>query len=120
VRASADTSIVVLLVLGIGNVVIGTLLRLGVLGRDYGPWFSRYQRTELPFYLRNLAFGMIPIGSGLLASVASYYLYDAADAPAAGSVFFILGIVGILVGIVALARPPSWMKPSWLRRAEGT
>jgi hypothetical protein len=101
------------LAFGLWGVIGGILFRLGRL-RRMARW---YHRRDLPFYVRNLPFPLIPWGLMFLASVALFALADAGLARAAIVVVYVW--VGLfLVGLWFDIRPPLWLKPEWLRLEE--
>lgn len=98
--------------MGIAGVAFGVLARTG----HWRAWAPRYFAEDLPSYLRNGVFALIPIGVTFLAMAAA-----AAVQPLAvwAPLPFVLLAFGSMVTAVALAwNPPDGLKPEWLLAEE--
>jgi hypothetical protein len=96
------------------SLLYGVLFRSGAL---HANWASQYRNEMLPRYQRNGVFTLIPFGLMFLVGGALLVVHDA---PPAWLVLatVVVWVVGFVLAMVVLARPPRWMKPRWLREAE--
>jgi hypothetical protein len=98
--------------MGIAGVVFGVLAKIG----HWRRWAPRYFAEDLPFYLRNAVFALIPIGVMFLAAAAA-----AAVQPLA--VWAPLPFIGLVLAsgisaVVICLDPPDELKPDWLLAEE--
>lgn len=72
-----------------------------------------HQNPELPFYIRNAGFAMLPIGAFclLIAAVFPIGLIDELWAEYLGLSVTALAMVVFLVGLIFMIRPPAWLGP---------
>jgi hypothetical protein len=104
-----DWEPVVGIVGGIALLTLGMLIRSGAF-RRWEPW---YKNRELPFYIRNLVFAMLPFGVCVLAFMAGALIGERSRGVAGGLVG--LAFVAFFVGIAFMLKPPRWLKPDWVR-----
>jgi hypothetical protein len=97
---------------GIFLIVLGVLSRTG----RYRRWESWYRNGELPLYLRNLAFAMVPFGISVLALMVGALIAERNRGLAGG--FVGLTCLAFGVGLAFLRNPPRWLKPKWIRNEE--
>ena len=99
-------------VAGLLAIVFGVLSIRGS-WRRWEPW---HRNPNLPFYLRNGAFAMIPFGVTLLGLSGAILTGNRHHTVATVCVLAVFA--GFVVGIWFMARPPGFLKPDWLRREE--
>src|SRR5215469_3279728 len=105
---------VVGLAMGGLSLIFGVLFRTGNL---HGNLASQYRDEALPRYQRNGVFALIPFG--LMFLVAGALLVVHKEPPGwLVLTTVVVWVVGFSSGMVVVARPPSWMKPRWMREAE--
>lgn len=107
-----------ILATGVCLVAAGLLFRAGRLRRLGVHYFN----PALPFYARNFIFGAIPAGGiGILGSMVFplAFLTDALWAQYAGVATVPVMLIAAVLSIAFMMRPPRWLKPAWLTRAEG-
>jgi hypothetical protein len=85
---------------GIVLLVLGALSRSGRF-RRWEPW---YRNHELPFYIRNVAFAMLPFGVCVLAFMTGALIGES-DNGVAGA-FVGLAFLAFFVGIAFMVKPP--------------
>ncbi len=108
-------AVLVSLIFGVGGLAQGILFRLGY-SRRLGEW---YFYRDLPFFIRNLGFFLIPGGAAILTfSVIIAIGRSGADQQGAGAFALMMCFVFFVVGIMFAWRPPNWLKPDWLRDRE--
>jgi hypothetical protein len=100
---------------GLVTLGMGLLARLGIW--RWG-WVSQYRNSELPWYIRNGAFGQLPAGVAFLLFIPLFVCAGRASciAPARGTTILAIGLL-FFAGVV-MAHPPGWAKPAWLIEAE--
>jgi hypothetical protein len=98
---------------GVGSIVLGIASTRGSFRRSE-PW---YRDPEMPWFLRNGGFALIPFGIAILALIAAAVT---SDEKAVSAVCVVVFVVGLLGGLVFMIRPPEWVKPDWVRREEST
>ena len=101
--------------IGAGYLVFGALVRSGRLGRG-STWYRTYRDRNIPAYMRNSPFALVPFGAGAVLVAASLPLLGRADDVAVAMIA--LAFVSFAGGTVVAFRPPVWMKPRWLREEE--
>lgn len=79
---------------------------------------ARHCRDEIyPFYMRNMAFAIIPFGCMAilygLTGISYNTRHDDLMVAAALAAFFFF-----LVGVAFMLEPPNWVKPRWIRQRE--
>ena len=113
---------IVALVFGAAFVVIGVLVRVGVMRA----WRKQYYDGRLGRIQRNGVFGLIPAGLAFMFAGAMILLVPAdLDDPtprlATALLILGLGLLTVVLGIVSLwfwLSPPDWIKPLWLRQEQ--
>jgi hypothetical protein len=103
----------VALAFAFGGLYMGVQFRRGKL-RNLARW---YGRRDLPFYVRNLPFAVIPYA---LVFAAWFALFALA---ATGRIWpgVLVGYGSFMLFVLALwwsLRPPEFLKPDWLRQTE--
>lgn len=103
---------------GIGGITRSLLFRAGHLRGDA----RRYWDSSTPWYLRNLPFAGVPLGSSALFLVLTYLVSLAPLRVRFEMLAVLAGILGFLttalVAVRWMSKPPEWMKPEWLRLKE--
>ena len=108
--------VAVFLTAGIFNVWMGVSFQRGG-SRRIGRW---YTNPSLPLFVRNAVFALIPLGVGPLLILVALAL-GSIGATWAGILAVLLVIpVGLcgLIALVFLVRPPTFLKPQWIRNAD--
>jgi hypothetical protein len=94
------------------------LLLMGVLSRTgaYRRWEPWYRNPNLPFYVRNLAFAMLPFGVCVLAFMIGALIGEGNKGIAAA--FVGIAFLAFALGIAFMVKPPRWLKPDWIKNEE--
>lgn len=113
--AALEWQPVVGFLVGAGMIVLGLASSRGSF-RRWEPW---YRDPDMPWFLRNGAFGLVPFGIAIISLMAAAMTSSNRGVAAVGVVVF---LVAFVVGLVFMIRPPEWVKPPWARaaRASGT
>ena len=101
------------LAFAVGGVALGVAFRRGR-ARGMARW---YTRRDLPFYVRNIAFGMIPYALVFGSWFALFALAHAGLDVAAAIVGY-GSFVFFAIGLWWTIRPPEFLKPDWMRANE--
>ena len=117
-----EVSGIVALAFGAGGVVIGVLVRVGVMRA----WRRQYYDDRLWRMQRNGVFGLIPAGLAFMLAGAMILLVpDDLDDPtprlATALLVLGLGLLTVVLFFVSFwfwLRPPEWIKPLWLRQEQ--
>jgi drug/metabolite transporter (DMT)-like permease len=113
---------IVALVFGAGGVVLGVLVRVGVVRA----WRRHYYDGRRRRIQRNGVFGLIPAGLAFMVAGAMILLVpddleDPTPRLATALLVLGLGIVTMVLFIVSFwfwLSPPEWIKPLWLRQEQ--
>jgi len=99
---------------GVLLLLMGSLARAG-LWRRWAPW---WRGGDMPFLMRNGWAGLLPLGvTVILVGISGVLLDQFGAGPALG--FAYLGsMFGLLATTLIMVRPPSWIKPAWMRQEE--
>ena len=113
---SLTTAALLLMIPGAIALVLGVLARLGIWRR----WSESYFDEDLPNFMRNGAFTMIPNGCMFLSAggAALLGLGDVRASPVLIGVLLVVMVTGLVLGSYWKSTPPEWMKPAWLRVEE--
>jgi hypothetical protein len=113
IRESAP---LLLFLIGMAAIVLGIFVRIGRLRR----WEKMYMDPDAPIWLRNGPLVAIPFGAFSVGAVLSGVLLGA-DEPwrTVGIAALVLTLLLGVGAMAMLARPPEWLKPRWMRGAEG-
>jgi hypothetical protein len=106
----------VLLVIGAFNVWTGVSFWRGG-ARRIGAW---YTNPRLPFFVRNAVFALIPLGVGPLLILAALALGSIGETW--GGILSVLLVIPVgvctVLALVFVVRPPTFLKPKWIRQAD--
>ena len=98
--------------MGTGFVLMGVLAKTG----HWRKWAPRYFAEDLPSYLRNGVFALIPVGVVLLAGVTAAFVQPLAVwAPLP---FLLLAFGSAITAVWFCLDPPDELKPDWLLAEE--
>ena len=110
------------LLMGFLSVFAGLLVRTG----KWRSWVRIYHNQYVPSYIRNSFLTLIPIGLTFILLVLGGLLMgfgleqDHASLMIGGLVLLLVGVLGMMMTLVWLYRPPNWLKPPWLRKEDDT
>jgi hypothetical protein len=96
--------------MGVGGLALGIAFRAG---RARG--VARYHDIEeFPIYVRNLGFGLIPAGMGLIFLSIAVFLFETGSDDSAVA-FALVSLVADAYSLVLVVIAPDFAKPKWLR-----
>jgi hypothetical protein len=90
-------------------------IALGVLsarGR-YRRWEPWYRNSDNPFYIRNMAFAMIPFGTMLIAGTVAALVSSRSHSLAAALV--VVALLAFVIGVAFMIHPPGFLTPAWIK-----
>jgi hypothetical protein len=98
----------------VGVVAGAAMVALGIASsrgsfRGWEPW---YRDPDMPWFLRNGAFALVPFGIAIIGLMAAAV---ASSRQALATVGVVIFVFGLITGIVFMIRPPRWIKPPWAR-----
>lgn len=113
---SLTTAAFLLMIPGALALSLGVLARLGVWRR----WSESYFDEQLPDFMRNGAFAMLPNGCMFLAAGCATLLGlgERGAPPVVLGALLVVVVAGLVLSTRWTSAPPEWMKPSWLRVEE--
>ena len=98
----------------VGFLVGGGMIALGIVStrgrfRRWEPW---YRYSDMPRFLRNGAFALVPFGVAILGLMAAAVTSSNHGVATVGALVF---LIAFIVGLVFMIHPPAWVKPRWAR-----
>jgi hypothetical protein len=101
--------------LGVASLLAATAFRLG--------WYRRparqYWDSDVPWFVRNLAFAFVPIGLFFAVGLSFLWTMNIPEgAVTATGLATIVLFVQPLVAVLWMRQPPEFLKPTWLKEAE--
>lgn len=88
-------------------------------------WYRRparqYWAADVPWYVRNLAFALVPIGLFFAIGLGFVWTMNLAECSVFATAIAVVALFAQpLVALLWMRRPPESLKPKWLREAEAT